>query len=175
VELLLPEGGASEDITASLSWFASPPSLHELDSHSFHLDTATARLKRHLGTLFLDGFGLAGYTLGLQAAGAILAYLEQNRTGSPRHLTRLLPYSREDFLGLDEATVRNLENFENFRSRSRRHSLLDILDTTLTPMGVSWPPGSAFPSKTRPPSRPASRPWLFSKTRPSSARNGADY
>jgi DNA mismatch repair protein MutS len=106
------------------------------------LDTARARLNRHFGTLFLDGFGLAGYSWGLQAAGAILAYLEENRTGPPRHLTRLLPYSREDFLGLDEATVRNLEIFENFRTRSRRNSLLDILDATLTPMGgrllASW-------------------------------------
>ena len=142
VELLLPEGDASQEIAAPLAWFASPPSLHYLDSHAFHLDAATGRLKRHLGTLFLDGFGLRGYTLGLQAAGAILSYLEENRTGSPRHLTRLIPYAREDFLGLDEATTRNLEIFENFRTRSRRNSLLDILDTTLTPMGgrqlASW-------------------------------------
>ena len=135
VELLLPEGGAAAEVAVFLSWSASPPSLHYLDGHSFHLDAAAQRLKRHFGTLFLDGFGLAGYTLGLQAAGAILAYLEENRTGPPRHLTRLLPYAREDFLGLDEATVRNLEIFENFRTRSRRNSLLDILDATLTPMG----------------------------------------
>jgi DNA mismatch repair protein MutS len=135
VELLLPASSSPEEVLPDLSWFASPPSLHELDRHSFHPDAAADRLKHHLGTLFLDGFGLEGYTLGLQAAGAILSYLEQNRTGSPRHLTRLVPYSREDFLGLDEATVRNLEIFENFRSRSRRHSLLDILDATVTPMG----------------------------------------
>ena len=135
VELLLPEGSASDELARYLTWFTSPPSLHYLDGSSFHLDAAAARLKRHLGTLFLDGFGVAGYALGLQAAGAILAYLEENRTGPPRHLTRLIPYSREDFLGLDEATVRNLEIFENFRSRTRRNSLLDMLDATLTPMG----------------------------------------
>ena len=135
VELLLPEGSASDELAKYLTWFTSPPSLHYLDGSSFHLDAATGRLKQHLGTLFLDGFGLEGYVLGLQAAGAILAYLEENRTGSPRHLTRLIPYSREDFMGLDEATVRNLEIFENFRSRRRRNSLLDILDATLTPMG----------------------------------------
>ncbi len=142
VELLLPEGCASEEVTAYVSWFASPPSLQYLGNSDFHLEAATRRLKRHLGTLFLDGFGLTDYALGLQAAGAILSYLEQNRTGPPRHLTRLIPYSREDFLGLDEATVRNLEIFENFRTRSRRNSLLEILDATLTPMGgrklASW-------------------------------------
>jgi len=142
VELLLSEGTDAEEVAGYLSWFTSLPSLHYLDGSGFHLAAAVGRLKRHLGTLFLDGFGLADYRLGLQAAGAILAYLEENRTGAPGHLAKLLPYAREDFLGLDEATVRNLEIFENFRSRSRRNSLLDILDATLTPMGgrklASW-------------------------------------
>ncbi len=43
---------------------------------------------------------------------------------------------------MDEATIRNLEIFENFRSRSRKNSLLDIIDATVTPMGgrllASW-------------------------------------
>ncbi|MBM4288738.1 MAG: DNA mismatch repair protein MutS, partial [Deltaproteobacteria bacterium] len=142
VELLLPEGSPPAETTAYLPGFASPPSLHYVDSTEFHVETATRRLKRHFGTLFLDGFGLTSHTWGLQAAGAILAYLEENRAGAPKHLTRLIPYRRDDFLGLDEATCRNLEIFENFRTRSRRGSLLDILDATVTPMGgrklASW-------------------------------------
>ncbi len=142
VELLLPEDCPAEALAASLSGLATAPSLQRLDGRSFHLEAATDRLQRHLGTLFLDGFGLAGYTYGLMAAGAILSYLEANRSGPPRHLSRPLPYSRDDFLGLDEATLRNLEIFENFRSRSRKNSLLDILDDTITPMGgrllASW-------------------------------------
>jgi len=142
VELLLPQECSVEGLTDFLHALAAPPSLQYLDGRSFHLEAAVQRLKRHLGTLFLDGFGLAGYSLGLQAAGAILAYLEANRSGPPRHLTRVVPYSRDDFLGLDEATIRNLEIFENFRSRSRKNTLLDIIDATITPMGgrllASW-------------------------------------
>lgn len=135
VELLLPEDCPAEPLAVNLAGLTAPPSIHHLDSGSFHLESATARLTRHLGTIFLDGFGLSGYTLGLAAAGAILAYLETNRSGPPRHLRRLVPYSRDDFLGLDEATIRNLEIFENFRSRSRKNSLLDMIDATVTPMG----------------------------------------
>ncbi|MGQ9921453.1 MAG: DNA mismatch repair protein MutS, partial [Desulfobacca sp.] len=142
VELLLPEDCPSTALAPALAGFATAPSLQHLDHGSFQLDTAKTRLQQHLGTLFLDGFGLNGYTYGLMAAGAILAYLEANRSGPPRHLSRLLPYTRDDFLGLDEATSRNLEIFENFRSRSRKNSLLDIIDATVTPMGgrllASW-------------------------------------
>jgi hypothetical protein len=74
--------------------------------------------KRHLGTLFLDGF--AWLTTGYRIAGAILAYLEENCTGREALAASLC-------LGgfwADEATVRNLK-FLHFRSRS--NSLLDIL------------------------------------------------
>ena len=142
VELLLPEDCPAESLAGNLAGLTAPPSVYHLDNGSFHLVSATARLTRHLGTIFLDGFGLSGYTLGLAAAGAILAYLETNRSGPPRHLTRLIPYAPDDFLGLDEATIRNLEIFENFRSRSRKNSLLDSIDATITPMGgrllASW-------------------------------------
>ena len=37
--------------------------------------------------------------------------------------------------GLDEATLRHLEIFETWRSGSRRGSLLEVLDATITPMG----------------------------------------
>ncbi|AEB09796.1 DNA mismatch repair protein mutS [Desulfobacca acetoxidans DSM 11109] len=135
VELLLPNSCQTEDFSVSFAWLNPSPSLQYRSGEDFHLEAATRRLQRHLGTLFLDGFGLAGYSLGLQAAGAILCYLEENRTGTPRHLTSLIPYAQSDYLGLDEATIRNLEIFENFRTRSRPNSLLDIVDSTQTPMG----------------------------------------
>jgi DNA mismatch repair protein MutS len=70
------------------------------------------------------------------AAGAILRYLHDSQTPDLPHLDRLLPYSRDDHLGLDEATLRHLEIFETQRSRSRQGSLLDALDCTITPMGA---------------------------------------
>lgn len=135
VELLLPAGGQEADWEQYWQGFSNPPVRQQMAPEFFALPSARQRLQRQFGTLFLDGFGLEHYTLGLQAAGAILAYLEANRTGPPRHLNKLLPYSRQDYLGLDEATIRNLEIFENWRSRNRQHTLLAVLDATLTPMG----------------------------------------
>ena len=76
------------------------------------------------------------HPLGVAAAGAILRYLKDSHTPDLPHLDRLLPYRRDDYLGLDEATLRHLEIFETWRSRSRQGSLLDTLDCTVTPMGA---------------------------------------
>lgn len=135
VEILLPAGLPEAELADRWQGFVSPPARQWLEPELFTLDTARERLQRQFGTLFLDGFGLQDYTLGIQAAGAILAYLEINRTGDPKHLKSIKPYSRSEYLGLDETTLRHLEVFENWRSRSRQHTLFAVLDATLTPMG----------------------------------------
>jgi len=71
----------------------------------------------------------------LSAVGAILFYVEETQKASPAHLSRLEFYRVHDYLVLDETTRRNLELFENLQSRSRKGSLLGVLDETVTSMG----------------------------------------
>ncbi len=123
-------------LAGALAPFPEAPTRRALAPYAFDPEAARQELARVLGTLFLDGFGLEGYRLGVAAAGAILRYLKDSHTASLPHLDRLLPYDRDDFLGLDEATLRHLEIFETWRSRSRQGSLLETLDATLTPMGA---------------------------------------
>ncbi|RLA90282.1 MAG: DNA mismatch repair protein MutS [Deltaproteobacteria bacterium] len=135
VELLLPDFLEAEDLNSYLPEGPQSPSIRYLSAEAFEIKAATQRLTRQLGTLFLDGFGMADYTLGLMAAGATLYYLEETQNTTPRHIIRLIPEALDDYLGLDEATLRNLEIFETSRTRSRQGSLLDLLDATLTAMG----------------------------------------
>ncbi len=135
-ELLIREGARGEVLEAALIPFSNPPTPRTLSPFAFDLEAARRELGRVLGTLFLDGFGLGAYRLGVAAAGAILRYLKDSHTVSLPHLDRLLPFTREDFLGLDEATLRHLEIFETWRSGSRQGSLLEALDATITPMGA---------------------------------------
>ncbi len=136
-ELLTSEEAKETELwTTALLPFATPPTLRTMPPFAFDLHAARLELGKVLGTLFLDGFGLASYTLGVAAAGAILRYLKDSHPGSLPHLDRLLPYSRDDFLGLDEATVKHLEIFETWRTGSRKGSLVEALDATLTPMGA---------------------------------------
>ena len=135
-ELIVPEGPDPALLPAALASFDTPPTRRALSRYAFDPESARRELGRALGTLFLDGFGVEDQALGVAAAGAILRYLGDSHTPELPHLERLLPYRRDDYLGLDEATLRHLEIFETWRSRSRQGSLLDALDCTVTPMGA---------------------------------------
>ncbi|MEJ2671310.1 MAG: DNA mismatch repair protein MutS [Deltaproteobacteria bacterium] len=135
-ELVVPDSLDAARLALALVAFDTPPVQRAVSAYAFDPEAARRELGRALGTLFLDGFGLDGYRLGISAAGAILRYLKDSYTPDLPHLDRLLAYRRDDFLGMDEATVRHLEIFETWRSRSRQGSLLDTLDNTITPMGA---------------------------------------
>lgn len=106
-----------------------------LDSADFDLRRAEERLVRHFKVHSLEGFGVRAMDLAVGSAGAILAYIQNNRLGSCEHIRRLSPYSRADYMVLDEATVRNLDIFQSSSFQGRKGSLLDVIDQTATPMG----------------------------------------
>jgi len=135
-EILIPEETGNGVLNKALSLFPDPPITRALPAFAFDHTSARRELTRVLGTLFLDGYGLGENRLGVAAAGAILQYLRESHAANLPHLDHLLPYSRDDFLGLDEATLRHLEIFETWRSGSRQGSLFEVLDATLTPMGA---------------------------------------
>ncbi len=75
------------------------------------------------------------WPLGVRAAGAILAYLEDRSPGAAQVLTSLEPYRASRFLMLDENTQANLELLRSFDG-GKRGSLLGILEPTRTAMGA---------------------------------------
>jgi DNA mismatch repair protein MutS len=135
-ELVVPDNQDPASLAPALVSFDTPPTRRVVSAYGFDPEAARREVGQALGTLFLDGFGLDTYQLGVCAAGAILRYLKDSYTPDLPHLDRLLPFRRDDFLGLDEATLRHLEIFETWRSRSRQGSLLETLDETITPMGA---------------------------------------
>ncbi|MGA9755566.1 MAG: DNA mismatch repair protein MutS, partial [Desulfobaccales bacterium] len=135
-ELVVPDNQDPARLAAALIPFDIPPIQRLVSSYAFDFEAARQEVGRALGTLFLDGFGVDVSPLGVAAAGAILRYLKDSHTPNLPHLDRLLSYRRDDFLGLDEATLRHLEIFETWRSRARQGSLLETLDDTVTPMGA---------------------------------------
>ncbi len=134
-ELIVPEDQAGKLLAAALAPIQEPPPIRALPAFAFDPEAGRRELGRALGTLFLDGFGLAPYPLGVAAAGAALRFVTESLNAVLPHLDRVLPYSREDYLELDEATLRHLEIFENWRTGSRQGSLLEALDVTVTAMG----------------------------------------
>ncbi len=89
----------------------------------------------HFKVHSLDGFGLQGMTVAINAGGALLQYLQDHLCLSVDHIRQIQPYSTSQFMSLDPHTQRNLELTESLKDGSRKYTLLDVIDQTLTPMG----------------------------------------
>ncbi len=100
-------------------------------------------LQDHFKTATLDGFGCAGLTLALGAAGALLKYAESTQGRSMSHVQSLSVETGDEYLVLDAITRRNLEITEPLRGASVRQAgggandftLFATLDTCITSMG----------------------------------------
>ncbi len=92
-------------------------------------------LIQHLKVHSLDGFGLQGKVGGINAAGALLRYIQENLSLSIDHVKEMGVYFSSDFMSLDFGTERNLEITESLQERGKSRTLLSILDKTVTPMG----------------------------------------
>jgi len=75
------------------------------------------------------------YDLSVNASGALLEYLEQTQKVNLDHIQNINTYRLEEFMLLDVSTRRNLELTETMRERSRKSTLLWVLDRTMTSMG----------------------------------------
>ncbi|MFX0065699.1 MAG: DNA mismatch repair protein MutS [Candidatus Hermodarchaeota archaeon] len=109
--------------------------LSPYDDRAFLFETAEHRLLEHFKTLSLDGFGCADRPLVVSAAGAALAYLQENQKEQLSNIQSLRVYQVSEYMHLDTTTERNLELVRNTRDNSQRGTLLAVLDHTVTNMG----------------------------------------
>lgn len=110
--------------------------VNRLPDWSFDAAAARERLIRQLKVANLKGFGLADDAAETVAAGVLLDYLGENSRRTLDHLGTLTVYGDRTFVGLDEATQRNLELLANLQDGSRRFTLLEVLDQTRTAPGA---------------------------------------
>ena len=103
----------------------------------WHFDTATAtrELSRFFGTRDVSGYGVEGMPLAIAAAGALLGYVEETQKSALPHIAGLAIENASDTIALDAATRRNLELDTNASGRAE-HTLLGVVDRTITPMGA---------------------------------------
>ncbi len=104
------------------------------DSYAFLADQALHTLREQFKVQSLDGFGCAGMTAALSAAGGALHYFTYQLRRNCDHLKRLSVRNVADYVLIDSASQLNLDLVE---SRSgKQHTLLGVLDRTSTPMGA---------------------------------------
>ncbi|MFQ6035541.1 MAG: DNA mismatch repair protein MutS [Sedimentisphaerales bacterium] len=97
---------------------------------------ARQRLLKHFGTTTLEGFGISDNDDELICpAGAIIEYLNETQKTTLGHIQSLKKINRQKFLQIDPASLRSLEILQTIRGESKKGSLLDCLDQTITGMG----------------------------------------
>jgi len=100
----------------------------------FDPDSGERLLCGQFGTRDLAGFGCAGTTLGIGAAGCLLQYLRDTQKSALPHIRGITTELRDESLVLDAATRRNLEITQSLSGRPE-HSLAGVMDRTVTAMG----------------------------------------
>lgn len=116
--------------------FGSKFFTYTLDSWLFEEAFATESLLKHFQTHSLKGFGVQDMKAGIIAAGAVLYYLKDTEHPHLQHLSTIQRIDREEFLWMDRFTIRNLELMGSSYTGDQGHSLLKILDNTVSPMGA---------------------------------------
>ncbi len=94
------------------------------------------KIKSQFGETSLEEINPNTRPAAVKAVGAMLNYLEYAQKASVSYINRLNVYNVGQFMELDAATRRNLEITETMRDKSKRGSLLWVLDYTKTSMGA---------------------------------------
>jgi DNA mismatch repair protein MutS len=104
----------------------------------FDAATAEAAVGRALGGRRLEGLGfeLPADAAGIAAAGAVVAYLEQNEPAAIGRIDTLAAWRPGRRLEIDEASRRSLELVRSVATGRREGSLAGVLDRTKSPMGA---------------------------------------
>jgi DNA mismatch repair protein MutS len=132
-ELLLAREAAASERGRTLARAVGAP-VAERDEADFQ--RPAERLARRFGTAGLEGFGVADLPLGLAAACAAVAYLEDTQRAPAVHVDRMARLPFEGALILDEATRANLELERTLAGGRRKGSLLGLLDRAVTGPGA---------------------------------------
>ncbi|MBU8974955.1 DNA mismatch repair protein MutS [Lysobacter sp. MMG2] len=116
------------------SWLAERTGLRRRAPWLFDADSGRRQLLRFFNLHDLSGFGLEDKPLSIAAAAALLGYVEETQKQRLPHLTSIAVESGDGAIAMNAATRRHLE-LDTRVDGDTRHTLLGVLDSTITPMG----------------------------------------
>ncbi|WP_286027281.1 DNA mismatch repair protein MutS [Chlamydia gallinacea] len=102
---------------------------------AFEHQFATQKLSSHFKVSSLDGFGLKGFVPAINAAGALLSYLQDKLLLPIEHISIPKTYGKHKHLLIDSSSQTNLELLSPLNDPQGKSSLLHVMDRTHTPMG----------------------------------------
>ncbi|PJJ99151.1 DNA mismatch repair protein MutS [Lysobacteraceae bacterium NML91-0213] len=116
------------------AFFAERRGLRRRAPWLFDADSCRRQLLRFFGLHDLSGFGMEDRPLATAAAGALLGYVEETQKQRLPHLTSIAVETSDGAIAMNAATRRHLE-LDSRIDGDARHTLLGVLDSSVTPMG----------------------------------------
>ena len=112
--------------------------ISKFNEEEYNRDICLSKIKQHIDNFIEQEKMSSGYI----ATGILLKYLEEIQKSNLEHINKLQVYSTDRYMTLDISTRRNLEITETMRDKSKKGTLLWVLDNTNTAMGArmlrSW-------------------------------------
>lgn len=99
----------------------------------FFEDDMFVRLRKSFDSVFFFPFDGASALSG--AENFLMEYLKSTQKSTLQHVAEAKKYSLDDYMPIDEATLRNLELISTLHENKKEGSLLWVLDRTNTAMG----------------------------------------
>ncbi len=110
--------------------------LNRYPDWTYDAESSYEHLLRFFRVQNLKGFGFKKNDPLLIACGVLFEYIEENAKHAAGHIRSISHIQPQQYVGLDEATQKNLELVYNMADRSRSYTLLEVLDHTRTAMGA---------------------------------------
>ena len=134
-EILAPKSFSGQDSFQVLLNSISKYVLTYLDDQIFDYKRSFELLSKQIKKDSLEDLDLDSMKEAVKAAGGIVHYIKTTQKAELNHINRLILYNVHDYMIMDEPTKKNLEIFCTLQDRSKKDSLIGILDQTITAMG----------------------------------------
>ena len=105
------------------------------EEECFDCSKTENRILSHFNVISTENLGIESGSNSSSALGAVLQYLYETGVTGDISVNNVVVYTDNQYMRLDITAVRNLEIIETMRSKSKKGSLLWVLDKTKTAMG----------------------------------------
>ncbi len=105
------------------------------DDSYFDAESTEKRILSHFSVISTENLGVEKQSGVSRSLGATLEYIYETGLSDNTSINKVEVYSDKQFMHLDMTAVRNLEIVETMRTKSKKGSLLWVVDKTKTAMG----------------------------------------
>ncbi len=107
-----------------------------VDFETLTIENAKSVLETQFKVHNLNGFGIQDEDSLIISASMILKYLKHTQKVELNHITKVNKYNVQNYLVIDKASRRNLELTETMLNKTKKGSLLEVIDDTKTAFGA---------------------------------------